>query len=272
MISRVTFACQCLASVFMAKATELKYPTVWDADENPDITLDFDWASIDPGFGGPPFRTRCLGGSVPGPTIKLSAGTTLNVHFRNLLEEQPGSYKTTDPGRSNRYGDADQGNLHFHGGHVSSVLPADDTTLVVPPGQHYNFSVPFPADHMPGLHWLHPHHHGSSSLHLVGGAALALIVKDPPGSLPKEVEDAEEQILVFQDWDIPTARNIARKAGDAAFASSLEMIQGGEDVGQRFVTINGMYQPTLTVVQGVWQRWRILYAGWQDLPVSCTFG
>mmetsp|Transcript_27436 Transcript_27436/g.44532 ORF Transcript_27436/g.44532 Transcript_27436/m.44532 type:complete len:603 (+) Transcript_27436:130-1938(+) len=265
-----TLAWTCLASTVVSNsnATELRYPEVWDADANPSITLDFDWLTIDPGFGGRPFRTRALGGSVPGPTIKLSPGTVLNVRFRNLLADQPESYKTSDFGRYNMYGDADMANLHFHGGHVSSVLPADDTTLVVHPGRSYDFTVPFPEDHMPGLHWVHPHHHGSSSLHLVGGAALALIVKDAPNSLPKEVENAEEKVLVFQDWDVPTARNIARKAGDEAFASSLDTIEGGLEVGQRFVTVNGMYQPTMTVVRGVWQRWRILYAGWQDLPLK----
>jgi len=263
------FVCTCLASIAKAEAKELEFPTVWDVDDNADgITLDLDWVEVDPGFGGGPFQTRGLGGSIPGPTIKLSAGKTLKVHFRNLLKDQPESYKSSSPGRLNQYNDPDTGNLHFHGGHVSSVLPADDTSLAVPPGQHYNFSVPFPEHHMPGLHWVHPHHHGSSSLHLVGGAALALIVKDPPGTLPQEVGNAEEKVLVFQDWDIPKARAIARKAGDAAFASSLEAIQGGKEVGQRFVTINGMYQPTMTVTQGVWQRWRILYAGWQDLPLN----
>lgn len=269
MISRFSCSWQCLASIMVvANANELEYPTILDVDEDPNITLDFAWLEIDPGFGGSPFRTRSLGGSVPGPTIMLSAGTTLNVHFRNLLEEQPDSYNTNDPGRYNRFGDPDVGNLHFHGGHVSSVLPADDTTLQVPPGESYNYSVPFPSFHAPGLHWVHPHHHGSSSLHLVGGAALALIVKDPPGSLPQEIEDAEEKVLIFQDWDIPIARSIARKAGDGTFAKNLDLIVGGEEYGQRFITINGMYQPTLTVVQGVWQRWRMLYAGWQDLPLD----
>jgi len=250
---------------------ELEYPPVLDLDCSTDtnrITLDFDWLEVDPGFEGGPFQTRALGGSVPGPTIKLCAGTTLEVEFRNLLTEQPNAAKETDPNRVNLYNDPDTANLHFHGGHVSSVLPADDTTLAVPPGESYNFSVPFPADHMPGLHWVHPHHHGSSSLHLVGGAALALIVKDLDGSLPAEIADAKERVMVFQDWDIVTAIVIAKNARDANLEASFSKIEGGEDVGGRFITVNGMYQPTLTVTQGVWERWRILYAGWQDLALN----
>lgn len=250
---------------------ELEYPPVWDLDCSTDtnrISLDFDWLEVDPGFEGGPFQTRALGGSVPGPTIKLCAGTTLEVEFRNLLTGQPDAAKETEPMRLNLYSDPDTANLHFHGGHVSSVLPADDTTLAVPPGEGYNFSVPFPEDHMPGLHWVHPHHHGSSSLHLVGGAALALIVKDPDGFLPAEVAEVTERIMVFQDWDVVTAITIAKNARDASLEASFSKIEGGEDVGGRFITVNGMYQPTLTVTQGTWERWRILYAGWQDLALN----
>lgn len=258
----------CLFLGARASAKDLPYPKIWDADENPKITIDFDWVDIDPGFGGTPFKTRALGGSVPGPTIKLSAGTILRVKFRNLLEAQHGVYQSSAPHRLNRYNDPDTGNLHFHGGHVSSVLPADDTTLVVPPGEQYDFVVPFPEDHMPGIHWVHPHHHGSSSLHLVGGAALALIVKDPPGYLPSDIQDAKEVIMVFQDWDVPRALVVAKEAGDAKLQASFQSIEGGEDIGQRFVTVNGIYQPTVTITRGVWERWRIVYAGWQDLSLD----
>ena len=51
-------------------------------------------------------------------------------------------------------------------------------------------------DHMPGTHWLHPHRHGSTALQVGGGAASALIVEDPPGTLPSEVEGAPEVILM----------------------------------------------------------------------------
>merc|ERR1712176_831853 len=78
------------------------------------------------------------------------------------------------------------------------------TTLEVLPQQEFTYVINIPEDHEPGLHWVHPHHHGSSTLQLVGGAALALIVKDPEdgadSSLPAEVLEADERVIVFQDW------------------------------------------------------------------------
>ena len=63
-------------------------------------------------------------------------------------------------------------------------------------------------------------------------------------------------------------KDIVKSAGDSRFLKSLELIQGGDDIGHRFITVNDMYQPTMTVTQGVWERWRILYAGWLDLPLD----
>jgi len=86
--------------------------------------------------------------------------------------------------------------------------------------------------------------------------------------LPPEVRTAEERILVVQDWDIYEALLTARKAGDTKLIESFEGIEGGRSIGQRFVTVNGKYQPIATIVRGKWERWRFLYAGWQDLPLD----
>jgi len=141
----------------------------------------------------------------------------------------------------------------------------------------------------------------------VGGAAMAIIVKDPNpinkdpnpihpihqtnnndndngndnnnnddalalasalALLPMEVRTATERILVFQDWDIPEAVQVARISGDKLLQESFSNIKGGESIGQRFVTVNGKYQPIGTIPVGTWERWRILYAGWQDLPLN----
>jgi len=264
-LSSLSLACAGLS----AAEKQLVMPNVIDADEaTAPITLDLDWLEVAPGFETKPFATRALGGSVPGPTIKISAGTTLKIKFRNRLTEQEGATSSFVTGLANGHQDPDTGNLHFHGPHVSSVLPADDTTLVVPPGQEYDYEIPFSANHMPGTFWVHPHHHGSTALHLGGGAALALVVKDPPGYLPPAIENAEDKTLVFQDWDIGEIVEAAKVAGDARFREGLLTIEGGMDVGQRFVTVNGMYKPTLTIPLGEWQRWRVLYAGWQDLALD----
>jgi len=324
----------------------LTYPEVIDMDElaknDQVLTLDMEWAEINPGFGDShgykndpnelvcgttSFKTRAIGGSIPGPTLTISPGSSMKIRFRNKLTYQPDSFsshvvidtempdgrklysvtKELNLTRLNKFNDPDIANFHFHGLHLSSVLPSDDATMEILPGEEFEYQFTIPEDHEPGMHWIHPHHHGSSTLHFVGGAAMVIIVKDPPPeedeedeetiplkedemvpgdsnatsantttpqpvytgkSLPKEVRDATERIMVFQEWDIEQAKFVARMAGDQNLIDSFEKIKGGESIGQRFITVNGKFQPILDVPVGEWERWRILYAGWQDLPMQ----
>ena len=50
----------------------------------------------------------------------------------------------------NTFSYPDSTNLHFHGAHVSGEAPADDTSLIIDPGESYNYEVPFPETHMGG--------------------------------------------------------------------------------------------------------------------------
>lgn len=305
-------------SVRGCKSRKLTYPIVIDMDElsaaNEALTLDLEWMEVDPGFtdqdgsqlseevcDSEPFMTRALGGSVPGPTLTVSPGTSMKIKFKNNLTYQPESHSSRiviqdvagtegavpaedfafendfvfttelDFSRLNKFNDPDVANLHFHGLHVPGVLPGDDTTLEVLPQEEYEYVIDIPEDHEPGLHWVHPHHHGSSTLHLVGGAALALIVKDSKDSLPVDIREATERVMVFQDWDINEALQTARHAEDKLITESFSNIKVGESIGYRFVTVNGQYQPITEITVGKWERWRFLYAGWQDLPLEFGF-
>lgn len=77
-------------------------------------------------------NTRLFNGSLPGPTLFLSAGDTMRILFKNLLEEQQGVTETV-----NEFGIPDTSNLHFHGLHVSGELPSDDVRLEVEPGEEF---------------------------------------------------------------------------------------------------------------------------------------
>jgi len=297
------------------QSRELPYPDIVDLDDyalsDEPFTLDLEWMNVDPGFtdddgyengpdaencGTTSFMTRALGGSVPGPTLTVSPGMTFRIKFNNKLNYQPESYSsrkviqesgpegtifktTTEPdlSRLNKFNDPDIANLHFHGLHVSGILPSDDTTIEVLPQESFEYVISIPEDHEPGLHWVHPHHHGSSTLQLVGGAALALIVKDVGDQfdgdisgniLPPDVSEAPERIHVFQDWDIKEALQTARHANDKLLTENFSTITAGKSIGQRFVTVNGKYQPITEIKAGQWERWRFLYAGWQDLPLE----
>jgi len=60
-------------------------------------SIDLDWVEIK-NIGSifpKPFVTRAVGGSVPGPTLRVSPGDTLEVEFCNKLTKQEGSRQDT---------------------------------------------------------------------------------------------------------------------------------------------------------------------------------
>ena len=46
-------------------------------------------------------------------------------------------------------------------------------------------------------------------MHAGSGAAGAIIVEDPPGSLPPSIEALEEVLMVLHHWDMPTLQSVA---------------------------------------------------------------
>jgi len=70
-------------------------------------------------------------------------------------------------------------------------MPADSVFISVEPGEHFDYVYRIPEDHMPGTHWYHPHKHGSTAAHAGGGGVGMIIVRDPPGTLPKFLEGGE---------------------------------------------------------------------------------
>lgn len=88
-----------------------------------------------------------------------------------------------------------------------------------------------------------------------------MIVEDEPGDVPPEVEDAEEVILMTQLFDTGRMTTTTRRSGDGRF--NLQ-----SNVGNRFMLVNGQYRPTLEITAGEWQRWRVVYAGWDRDPLD----
>ena len=90
-------------------------------------------------------KTRALGGSIPGPTLKLNPGDKLKINFNNKLQKQEGVEE-----RNNFFRLPDTSNLHTHGLHTSPIRPGDDVTVVVEPGSNFNYTFQIPKDHTPG--------------------------------------------------------------------------------------------------------------------------
>ena len=138
--------------------------------------------------------TRTFNDTLPGPTLVVSPGDTMNVRFINNLNDQG------IPFRHNELSAPDESNLHWHGLHADGEAPSDDATLVIgPTGGSYDYVTTLPTNHLPGLHWYHPHRHGATALQVGGGAAGAIIVREDSSlGMPAVYRDAPHHLMVVQ--------------------------------------------------------------------------
>eukprot|EP00884_Botryococcus_braunii_P015521 jgi/Botrbrau1/2652/Bobra.0203s0004.4 len=226
--------------------------------------------------------------------------------------------------------------LRYGGGDnvFARVLPRESPTD--PPNfLTYNYSIP--KDHMPGIHWYHPHSHGAATLHTMSASGV-IIVEDDPDYLPdsqgcKDIRSAfmgenpiTERILILALWafsgqlftrgaSTPLEKFVENPAGSnwtgpmepfvyqsfdpdlgTSDDSYIMVSESGENgpgndnpfccVTNRtgvpfytdnteFLTVNGGYQPKLRMLDGVWQRWRMLFTGvykFLDLTIVTTDG
>ena len=107
--------------------------------------------------------------SYPGPTIEIHPGDNLTLTLINELE----SAAVDEHGHNELHG-ANLTNIHTHGLHIDPNV--DSIFVKAGPGESLTYEYQLPLSHAPGLHWYHAHHHGSSSMQLMGGLVGALIV------------------------------------------------------------------------------------------------
>ncbi|CAM9340847.1 unnamed protein product, partial [Pylaiella littoralis] len=211
----------------------------------------------------PPLNVRAYEGSVPGPTLRVKPGDRLVV---NLVEAWPNVT-----------------NIHVHGLHVSPSGVGDNIYRRVGPGDASEYVYDLPADHYPGIFYYHPHFEGSSSVQTLGGMSGAIIVEDPEGSLPPEVEPMREVIAVLQETNIESGSLRNYKSASKISGSRMPLYgstrggdggaDGAENGGQiegdksemlHFVTVNGQYQPVIRAHPGEAFRLRVVHGGNND--------
>ncbi len=210
-------------------------------------------------------RTRVFNGEMVGPTLRLKAGDTLSITLHNDLP--PRRHNASH--LHNTYQDFDVTNVHTHGLHVSSRPGADDVFTQVAPGTSFTYTIHIPQNHMPGTHWYHPHHHGSTNIQTGGGAVGAIVVEDPPGALPAAVAALEDKVLVLHHFNMPEQTRVARvyernclTHGGTAEDCQDRVFGGGATTGEQTdsVLVNGMTMPVITMAANRWYRWRLIFA------------
>lgn len=168
-------------------------------------------------------------GQVPGPTLEVNAGDSVQIILENQL--------------------ADTTNLHFHGLHIPPTGTADNVFLAVPSGETQIYEFVVPEQHPGGLFWYHPHYHGSVAAQVFGGLAGPLIIRGQVDAIP-EVQAADEAILVLQDFDL-------NRQGHPQEPMPIFRQWGRQG---SLITVNGEHLPTLTIPQSGLLRVRLLNA------------
>eukprot|EP01083_Nonionella_stella_P012988 36683_1 len=128
----------------------------------------------------------------PGPTLKVFAGTTFTIRLVNNFVNSF-NYKEQNATKChNKYCGMDVTNLHTHGLHISSqqddvlrqLLPRE-TEWHDAPTTDYTYTIM--NEHYPGIHWYHPHNHGSVS-HQIHFGLFGALITEYPNNLKYEQE------------------------------------------------------------------------------------
>jgi len=255
------------------------------------VTLSFQATKIPTPWMGGYFWTRGYG-SIPGPTIRVKPGETLEIRIKNDLGPGPG-YEACNFNESQlgffmnpaTICALNHTNLHTHGLHVS---PGEDSIFAhIKPGEEYVMTLKIPNDHMPGTHWYHPHLHHATAAQAGGGAHGTIIVDDPPGYLPKFVEDMPEKVMFISLVNVPKAMRLeswglgtiekGKLANQTMWKNPLypewesDPVNGifsehGQSLGLNMpglepqAVVNGQWRPKVQLEDGVWYRLRFTFA------------
>ena len=208
-------------------------------------TLRMQYAYKD--VGGHRLYMRTYEGTVPGPTLRLKPGDVLRI---KLINDMPPN-RDPSPDDHSLPHHFNTTNLHTHGLHVSPSGISDNVMRAMEPGQSYDIEVAIPSDHIPGTNWYHPHAHGSADVQIASGAVGALIIDGDFADVP-EIVASQERLLVLTE------------AVFDEFGMIEDFATLFPETAARFLAVNGVREPTITMRPGEVQRWRILHAGWQD--------
>ena len=233
-------------------------------------TVNVDKFFFDDSNTGTKFWTRVynrasISGSTlePGPVLRFQRGDTVTLTVNNNLGNETGTYTSL-----NSFHYMNTTNMHTHGLHVSAESPQDNVLMTIHPGDSYTYVYEIPDDHAGGTFWYHSHHHGSTAGQVGGGLIGAIVVEDQEGELPQDILDIPDLILLMSHTPIgDLVSKYASDTGDDLYTSSDNVVSNGD----QFMLVNGQYQPTGSVTQGMWTRLRTIYSGLdQSLELQMT--
>lgn len=154
-------------------------------------------------------------------TLRVQPGDRVRLQFNNFAVEPT--------------------NLHYHGLAVTPQSNGDNVFLVFDPGDSWTYDFEIPASHPQGLFWYHPHLDPYLNTQLASGAAGALIIGDILAPFP-QLAGIPERVMLLKDL----------KTDDDDFP-----VVNPDPAGPTTRTINGLFQPDITMRPGQVELWRI---------------
>ncbi|MDI1482500.1 multicopper oxidase domain-containing protein [Polyangium sp. y55x31] len=237
-------------------------------------------------IGGKRYCLRTYNGSIPGPTIRVAAGTDRKVRVNLHNDFERSDYRLV-AGAANTSAvtchDFNLTNLHAHGLHVqpnyatpaagdscegSGCGPdaryhADDVLHEVPPGEmaQYRWDLDEDGTHHAGFNWYHPHIHGSTAIQVTNGAAGTLIIEGDLDEVPG-IAKAKERIMVLGGVPINVESTRPLADGEACSEDTLSAndFEAAED-DSKPTLVNGKLLPHIKTSPNQVERLRIVHAG-----------
>jgi len=177
------------------------------------------------------------------PAVQIVAGQEVTfielyngLYMPPVLHVQPGDAIEL---RLRNYGVL-RTNVHYHGLNVTPLGAGDNIFLDIEPGITFAYDFIVPADHRQGLYWYHPHFDPLLNTQIAGGMSGGLIIGDILAPFP-ELAGIPERVILLKDL----------KTEDG------EPVPDPDPSGPTMRTINGLFQPQITMQAGQIELWRI---------------
>jgi suppressor of ftsI len=213
-------------------------------------------ANINPATGLPSFQYNGQHGVAP--TIEIKPGQTFEVDLTDDLQAS-GPALASDI------------NLHFHGMGSSPKRPGDDVlTMIAKPGEQLHYVVHVPLNQEPGLYWYHPHVHKETSYQVGdGGMSGAIVVYGIEKHLPA-LAKMKQRLMIVRATGVginaqPGADDMDSMDSMDAMPMATARPQNSNTQPCVFndhltVTLNGAYEPDITIAPGEKQFFRLINA------------
>ncbi|MEZ4473789.1 MAG: multicopper oxidase domain-containing protein [bacterium] len=143
---------------------------------------------------------------------------------------------------------------------------ADDVLSMVPPGgdgAQHRWDLDEDGTHHEGLHWYHPHIHGSTAIQVASGATGALIVRGDLDEIPG-VAEATERVMIVMTPPIgfPALEDGEPCDEDHITFNTFKTL--GDTAETQITMINGKHRPRMIMAPGQIERWRFLHGAFLD--------